>query len=779
MRTRATSVSKITHRGRQVFQTGAFAMLAQASYRPIDVMMIGDSNQLFSPVGDPASIGFDHGLSLALCERYGMYATPLTSFSTSGGLHNIGHTTGITAPNPFTTTGGPAFVENIRHPFGYAYMANPISNASGNLGADVSLANIGVNDQIRAHIGYAQFSGGGTFTPVFRNGGVPFNVLLTGSAVNTNGADSFLTTTLTLSPGTRNHPLAIGLQFSGTPALVPPVCILDIRMENLTRTSGIALSTRYAAGGQSLWDMASDVKSHSDIRTQTYLDRLTYLQRLRGFAPKLVIYINSALNDRNEGSIPTQGPSALNTTNASTTTAGYIDNFLGIKNKFDAAWTALGYNINNLTYLFVPSHPISNPDDATLMSYRTAAEQYALTDSRVSVVNLLNLTNYTYMLSAGWYNNAGADTIHLDLDGYVGIGRLIAALPTIPVVESAPVNISPPTVSVSGNTATANIGIWSATPEPTFSYQWIRNGVDIVGANSSNYSIPDASLGAAFSVRVTASNIAGSANTTSSGSYVGPLDIVTNSIRAFSVRRLSSIYTGPALRVRRTSDNTEANVGFTSTGDLDTTALTSFIGASDAHVVTWFDQSPSAINMTQSTTTNQPRIAVAGSVLTVTGGKPTVDFTGTQRFNLVSPNTIPRSMACSTVGAPGPSTNSRSLMSDTAGSRHYLVVNNGTDNVSAWSSVFGTTVGTWAPGELASFFVEHVSASAHIGKNGASLNNTGRIITLDIGSIGSSVSGSIPFGDISELVFLPSSWNSTNRQVIERSQGTHFGITIA
>ncbi|WP_223226709.1 hypothetical protein, partial [Klebsiella michiganensis] len=48
---------------------------------------------------------------------------------------------------------------------------------------------------------------------------------------------------------------------------------------------------------------------------------------------------------------------------------------------------------------------------------------------------------------------------------------------------------------------------------------------------------------------------------------------------ALSLRQLSASYTGPAIRVRRSSDNTEINIGFTAEGDLDTTALLNFCGS--------------------------------------------------------------------------------------------------------------------------------------------------------------------------------------------------------
>ena len=61
--------------------------------------------------------------------------------------------------------------------------------------------------------------------------------------------------------------------------------------------------------------------------------------------------------------------------------------------------------------------------------------------------------------------------------------------------------------------------------------------------------------------------------------FTGLLDTYTGAAAAYSVRKLSSTYSGSALRVRRSSDDTEQDIGFDANGDLDTTALTTFVNA--------------------------------------------------------------------------------------------------------------------------------------------------------------------------------------------------------
>ena len=111
--------------------------------------------------------------------------------------------------------------------------------------------------------------------------------------------------------------------------------------------------------------------------------------------------------------------------------------------------------------------------------------------------------------------------------------------------------------------------------------------------------------------------------------FVGLLDLYPSPTAAFALRKLSSTYTGSAIRVRRSSDNTEQNIGF-SGANLDTSALTTFCGSGNGFVTTWYDQSGNSNNATQGTAANQPQIVSTGSVLTL-NSKPTLK-TGASGF---------------------------------------------------------------------------------------------------------------------------------------------------
>jgi hypothetical protein len=94
---------------------------------------------------------------------------------------------------------------------------------------------------------------------------------------------------------------------------------------------------------------------------------------------------------------------------------------------------------------------------------------------------------------------------------------------------------------------------------------------------------------------------------------------------AYSLRKLRTAYSGACIRVRRSSDNAESDIGFNA-GVLDTAALLSFVGAGNGFVVTWYDQQ-GAFNVTQTSSTAQPQIVSSGSLIT-RSSLPAVKFDG-------------------------------------------------------------------------------------------------------------------------------------------------------
>jgi hypothetical protein len=117
-----------------------------------------------------------------------------------------------------------------------------------------------------------------------------------------------------------------------------------------------------------------------------------------------------------------------------------------------------------------------------------------------------------------------------------------------------------------------------------------------------------------------------------------PLDTYTGASAAYSIRLLRTAYTGDIMRVRRASDNVEADVGFDGSNELsltspisntsDAQSYTDFADfvdhtgtPTDAFVRYWYDQSSNSNDAGQSTAGSQMQIYNGSAVITE-NGKP-------------------------------------------------------------------------------------------------------------------------------------------------------------
>ena len=96
------------------------------------------------------------------------------------------------------------------------------------------------------------------------------------------------------------------------------------------------------------------------------------------------------------------------------------------------------------------------------------------------------------------------------------------------------------------------------------------------------------------------------------------LDEHLGATAAYSLRKLRTAYAGSSIRVRRSSDNAEQDIGFDGTGFLDIAALLAFCAAGDGLITKLYDQQNSN-DQVQSTPGTQPKIVSAGSLITSNG----------------------------------------------------------------------------------------------------------------------------------------------------------------
>jgi hypothetical protein len=164
----------------------------------------------------------------------------------------------------------------------------------------------------------------------------------------------------------------------------------------------------------------------------------------------------------------------------------------------------------------------------------TLAQQWERCDQNGLTCNPINgASNPTYTLGP---QDAGS-TILLTEEATNTAGTASAQSAPTALVTAAPANQTPPNITgapTEGQTLTASPGTWTGYPPPTLEYQWERcNSVGqscatIPGASAPSYTALSADVGSTLVVTVTASNTAGSAQTSSSATAVvasaaGPL----------------------------------------------------------------------------------------------------------------------------------------------------------------------------------------------------------------------------------------------------------------
>ncbi len=94
--------------------------------------------------------------------------------------------------------------------------------------------------------------------------------------------------------------------------------------------------------------------------------------------------------------------------------------------------------------------------------------------------------------------------------------------------------------------------------------------------------------------------------------YVGPLDYRAGAFGAWGLRKLYSAYEGPAVRVRRSTDDAEMDIGFAADGSFDAATANSFKGGGSLFAVTLYDQSGNDRHFSEGTAANQPLVSADG-----------------------------------------------------------------------------------------------------------------------------------------------------------------------
>lgn len=274
--------------------------------------------------------------------------------------------------------------------------------------------------------------------------------------------------------------------------------------------------------------------------------------------------------------------------------------------------------------------------------------------------------------------------------------------------------------------------------------------------------------------------------------YVRPsgsllLDTYGSATAAYSVRKLRTGYAGNCVRVQRSSDSTEQNIGFDGAGYLDTASMLTFAGAGDCGAVTWYDQSGNGYDLTTSNR-NVAKLVVAG-VLQTHNSVATCKFTSQGLIQHVAGSNIwTASTACASAVAAigsGSTAYGRVVSTSRPGANDYdsttgvlVARNNGAQGAVGYR-------GAGLANQAITYDQLHVmqsnfSGTQHVmtvdGTNSSPVANSTAFTVTTI-NVGDGVHATVRdylTGSISELVLWPTD-QASNIAGIRTSQKNYFG----
>ena len=238
----------------------------------------------------------------------------------------------------------------------------------------------------------------------------------------------------------------------------------------------------------------------------------------------------------------------------------------------------------------------------------------------------------------------------------------------------------------------------------------------------------------------------------------------------YSLRKLIAAYTGNAVRVRRSTDNAEANIGFTATGDFDEAALRTFAGSGNAFVTIWYDQSGNGKNMVQTNTGWQPQILFNGNLKYINNNRPTIDFKDNK--GLIYNTTTKMASASVVIKSEYTNWPNYHAILDGGGRIGGLLQSGGTDfhgnqyGTALWKN--GTSIATnssLAPTNspmVISFTSQRAASNGDV--SGLCIGN------YDLGGGGGSILQS-------EAIAFATTASTADRQKVEINQGSYYGIS--
>ena len=263
----------------------------------------------------------------------------------------------------------------------------------------------------------------------------------------------------------------------------------------------------------------------------------------------------------------------------------------------------------------------------------------------------------------------------------------------------------------------------------------------------------------------------------------------TTSTAAYSTRLVKSSYAGPCMRVRRSSDNAQADIAFdatakrlkgTSTATITaagtsglsvgaTMSFASFYAATSCFVTTWYDQTGNGRHAVQATTASQPRIVNAG-IVDQLNTWPAITFQNTsQRMTYTA-----ASITVQTINAvrSAPNITWQTLVAMPANTDFSVRgalggLYNPTPNNNDWY---------YSTGSPSQYWVNGVQSPTYTGTTVHTISANSASPTVGTMSISTTFNtrGMSGGAAVSEILLFPASLSTTDRQSLQSNQNTYF-----
>lgn len=422
--------------------------LGRAGTERVAVIGIGDSNWGFN------GKGWGYYFAKWLISRYGCYGTGLVPAGLQYGAQYSGYLVNAGRNNAGTNSGAPSALNDYAPPTSglmpsYAYVASGGTQAIDSLTYAYILKAahpLDVTGALKYRLSYGTFvTGSTTYTPRIRKDAPSYDTLANGATINpVTGSYGIVDyeVSLTADPA-RNYDTA----FTPAPVsstLTGPFAGYYWSTENTGKTAGLSVQNLVSYAGASTRAFAAALIAFGEPALDEYFRQVRL--GLTSTNKTAVVLINSGANDRNE-TLASLGPLAIADGDSP---EAYADNLAAIVELLTTSWENAGGSPETIHFCFIPTHPISEPDDAEMIAYRVKAGEEASSLSNASAIMLPAVVAQREFVTGVYYDNAGA--IHLEDIGYDAVAEA-----TVDTINAPPVAASLVTFTPTGTLAATDV----------------------------------------------------------------------------------------------------------------------------------------------------------------------------------------------------------------------------------------------------------------------------------------------------------------------------------